>query len=585
MIAESFLFVVTHNGGRYQVTKIDSSKPSKSKRTIVFVTYETEFAPCGGLAAVMRLLPRQLAKVERCCTIAPYFSEITSKKPINAQISKTGIRFKLKFGGSSNLVRILQHRDDSGYMHYLLEADRFFNAPKDPYINPGDPDQLLEDSLFFCSAVPVALRALDMSSDMVLHLQDWESASVAQTAKLDSNFGPHACLLTLHNPYDRGLDKTAARLISASNLPGETILTKMIPLVDGPLSTVSENFARELTNEFLHTDVFADHLQELFREKSIIGVDNGLFGELSFPFSQDALTRAEAGDFSLIRDEKKERRIRLGEVIGNCLDGLEPDQQVWGDGIDLSDPNLPVFFFLGRDDPRQKGYDVAAAAISSIPKGLARYVFTPMPGDEGFEGLRFLKRLAEERPGEVIVFPFRVDFEAFTALQKGSSFMVMCSLYEPFGGATEAYLAGMPVVARATGGLIQQVFPLDKTSLPASCSKIVDKYHGSDSMPTGFLFREPDLASEIDDWQKMVDCAYLDQTPVGDRLDDRRKIGLFNEMSRAAGSALRDAIALYADNQDAYAEMIYHGYKMLSRFSWDRAIKSYRKLYDGICRE
>lgn len=215
----------------------------------------------------------------------------------------------------------------------------------------------------------------------------------------------------------------------------------MIPLVDGPLSTVSQNFADELTTSPLHHDVFAEHLQNVLESKGLVGIDNGFFGKLNFPFSKNARSQAEQGNYEGIQREKWERREKLSEVIEAYQRELvQSSRETWGADLILSDPNLPVFLVLGRDDPRQKGFDVVAAAIKMIPKGKARYVFTPVPGDEGLVGLGFLKKLAEDRAGEVKVFPFRLDPAPFTAFQEGSSFMVMCSLYEPFGAATEAYL-------------------------------------------------------------------------------------------------------------------------------------------------
>jgi glycogen synthase len=560
-------------------------RPNRAKRIIVFVTFETEFAPCGGLAAVMKIFPKQLAKTESCCTIGPYFENITSKKQISTQITNTGIEYALRFGDNSHVVRVLQHADDNAYTTYLLQSDGCFTAPKDPYINPENPDKLLYDSLFFCAAVPKALATLGKSSDLVLHLQDWESASVAHTAKRERAIESAACLLTLHNPYDRGINGRDAGLISAQDLPGETVLTKMIPLVDGSLSTVSRNFADELTNDPLHTRVFADHLQEQFKSKGIVGVDNGLFGKHKFPFSDDAHHKAKQGDFGLIRKEKWERRIALSATIDKYLRDISgnPDAQVWGEGLNLSDPRLPVFLFLGRDDPRQKGYDVAAEAIRAIPVGRARYIFTPMPGDEGFDGLNFLKDLAEQRPGEVMVFPFRLDPEPFMALQRGSSYMAMFSLYEPFGGANEAYLAGMPVVARASGGLVQQTIPYESSTLSSYGQQLIRKYHGQGGKPTGFLFREPSLKDDVIGWQKIVDCAYLHGEQEVDRIEDRRGIPLYDETVKRASQSLEAAIELYSSDQDAYAEMIFNGFKMLDNFSWDRAIVEYRRLYDSVC--
>ena len=52
--------------------------------------------------------------------------------------------------------------------------------------------------------------------------------------------------------------------------------------------------------------------------------------------------------------------------------------------------------------------------------------------------------------------------------QAGATFAVMPSFYEPFGAATEAYLAGTPVIARATGGLTGQVVDHDEDKARAT---------------------------------------------------------------------------------------------------------------------
>jgi|GEM_PF-4115123 len=46
--------------------------------TIVFVTFESEFAPLGGLAAVMRVLVKKIACVGpgTCFTLVPFFGKL-----------------------------------------------------------------------------------------------------------------------------------------------------------------------------------------------------------------------------------------------------------------------------------------------------------------------------------------------------------------------------------------------------------------------------------------------------------------------------------------------------------------------------
>jgi glycogen synthase len=568
-------------------------RPNKQDRTVVFVSFETGLAPSGGLAAVMKVLPKEMAKCERCLILAPYFENITRPLPLLRT-------FSLPVASSEYPVEIRDASETSGIKTYLLSSTGLFTAPSEPYVNPENPDKLVEDALFFCAAVPYALevlaeRGLARTEDLVLNLQDWETACTAQAIRMHPGIGSAACVLTLHNPYDRYLGSADSPLLSDLivhlGLRRDNVLSQMIPLTDGPLSTVSQNFADELTGDPLHSQVFANHLQGLLASKGVVGIDNGIFGYLQFPFSDEVQHQAERGTFEPLQQEKWARREKLGQVLERYQRQLATSpragKESWGEDLTLTDPRLPVFLLMGRDDPRQKGFDVVAEAIRRIPAGRARYIFTPMPGAEGFEGLAFLRELAAERPGEVKVFPFRLDPEPFTALKEGSSFMVMGSLYEPFGAANEAYLAGMPVVARATGGLVQQVVPYPSASLSRQGQELAALFHERSSEPTGFLFREPAVPNVVQGWQTIVDCAYWNQDPkgdrIGDRIGDRRGTPLFDAMVQRAAWALQDAIDFYLSDQAGYARMIYHGYRMLDNFGWDRAVREYRRLYDRVC--
>ena len=565
---------------------IRKTKKEKKGQTMVFVTFESEFAPLGGLAAVMKVLPKRMAQAQKgkCVTVAPFFREITKCRPnVYNQINSTGVQLQVPFGGKSEKCEVFEHQDENGFQTILLDSPNFFNAPCDcgdppdpktpcnPYFDPSHPDQLLQDALFFCRAVPEALAGLGYNQNLVFYLQDWETAPIALTAKENPKILSTTCLLTLHNSYDKTLSHEVWSKISETRLRGPTVLSKMIPLLDGPLSTVSENFAAELVEDPLHTRVYAPHLQKAFKERQIIGINNGLFGQIDFP--TDALDAAEHGDFKALRREKANRRQELIAVLKE----YQPEQ-AWG-SLDIKNFDGPIFLLFGRDDPRQKGYDVAAAAISKIPQGVAKYVFTPIPGDEGTKGLEFLNALAKSRPGEVKVFPFRMK-KGYMNLQKGASFLVMCSFYEPFGGATEGYGVGTPVVARATGGLVQQVSPYPSQCLTPEVKRLSELFHASFEAPSGFLFREPALKRKdvVAGWQKIIDCGYW---PEGDRVADREGTLLFDGMVDQAVQAMTDAIDLYAHNQGAYARMIFNGFKVLDRFSWDSSVQGYQSLVNA----
>ena len=157
----------------------------------------------------------------------------------------------------------------------------------------------------------------------------------------------------------------------------------------------------------------------------------------------------------------------------------------------------------------------------------------------------------------------------------------MCSLYEPFGGATEGYAVGTPVVARATGGLVQQVVPYPSVELTATVRSLTDQFHQESDAPTGFLFRESGLGVKetARGWRAILDCAYW---PEGDRLQERMQIPLFQSMVQAAEGALGNAIELYQTDQVGYAKMIYHGFHMLDRFSWDQSVREYQEIFPTL---
>ncbi len=584
---------------------------------IIFVTFETEYSSYGGLGAVMKLLPRELGP-DRCAVFSPFFGKLIDLEKLKQDraIQKVSalFTFYVLVRGSSYPVEVIEivHRD--GLKHYFLSSGEFFNAPDNPYVNPSNPaipsdpyrnpvngEKLTEDSLFFSIAVPTALTELCKAGhikaqDVILHLQDWETAAVAQAVQR-THTSPALrsirCVLTIHNPYDKPLHLLNSQRVCdfAAHLGFEmhrSILEQVIPLLDAPVSTVSASFAHELRNEVLYTQVFCSHLQKAFKSKGLVGIDNGIFGSPTFPFSDPALAEAQKGDFTTLRDEKRERRTQLAGVMRDYQQQLTKSAKnvFWGGPLDLDDPSVPVFFMLGRDDPRQKGFDVMVEAIRAQPRGAARYIFAVMPGDEGLLGLEFMKRLALERPDEVCVFPFRLEKSVFAALRQGSSYLVMGSLYEPFGAANEGYLTGMPVVARATGGLVQQVVPhaecMKREDLLSPFGRLlVRQHHPTQREPTGILFREQvSFANEVEGWREIVDCGYWEHNPKGDRIEERKRILLFQEMARCASAGLQLAIRVYGD-QPQYAAMIFNGWKMLSQFQWQRAVQTYQKmLYD-----
>jgi len=419
---------------------------------LAFVTYETAFSPCGGIAAVLGRLPARMSALAG--TPIPVLTPFHHRLPrVTGLPTRPAGRVGVNFEGRSIPVQLLWH--DGPAPHVFLQPDDplFFAGNKHPYdVSPG---ALLRDSLFFGAAVARAIRVLRPGVPWTLLLQDWEAATVAlavagQTAR-------PRMFLTLHNSYDVA---APGHLLTHSGFaphacPGETVLQRAMGLCEWPVFTVSSQFARDLVEDPFQARVLAPHLAGLLGPR-LVGIDNGLFADRAIP--EAVLLSARQGDPQPLSRWKREQQ----QAFFAALDTLQNDatQPVWGDLQQFARDESPLFVMAGRDDGRQKGYDVAAAAarIWLEQDRPGRFVFFPIPSDEGLEAVAFLRELAGDFPAAVLVFPFRFA-AGFAQALRGATCGLMPSLYEPFGMANEFYLNGTLGMGRATGGVLQQIVP------------------------------------------------------------------------------------------------------------------------------
>ena len=443
---------------------------------------------------------------------------------------------------------------------------------------------LLRDSLLFGRATAEALREIDQNTDWVVMMQDWEAATTALA--LSGLQHRMKLFLTLHNSYDSPVtdEQLAQSGIQYGSCPGTTVLNRAIPRIQRTIFTVSDQFASDLCDDEFQSRIMAPHLNEMIRPR-LLGVNNGPFADLAVDFG--ILQKAMAGDYKSIAEWKTDNRKKAL----SALKDFEPsaERPVWGDLKRFgADPSLCWFVMAGRDDPRQKGYDVAATAIEKFltNKGKACFFFFPIPGDEGLPGLDFLKDLASTFPEHVLAFPF-VWQEGFFAALRGASFGLMPSLYEPFGMANEFYLNGTPGIGRATGGIIQQIVPFRAASCFSHAAEIrALRWHASSANPTGLLFRESDdIHSSSFDWEGINRAAYKLGGDLPNRLQERRGIEgdpdvpgfeLFRAVSDELYYSLNDAVRLFEQQTNLYYKMLTDGITFIQRtFAWERAAAEY----------
>lgn len=557
-------------------------------KKIAFVAYETPFAPGGGIAAVLNFLPAALKKTSGLPTyvITPFHRHITKTTEMFPEMTKVAT-IKVIYNGSSFPVDILQLSKDVNWIFLLAnEAHNveipFFDGRRHPYDvekqNGDVAPTLLRDSLFFGKATASAIQAMDSKSSWTFLLQDWEAATTCLFASTMIESGFQKPFLTLHNCYDTSvpdeiLDKFG---IDSSDFPGHTVLQRALPLVQKTIFTVSEQFALDISNEVLQAQILAPHLESELSSR-LKGINNGTFTKLSVP--DKVLKSRKKEKFRSFKEWKYQNRNRALEAIKEFMPS--EDKPIWGDKDRFVNDDIPWIVMAGRDDSRQKGYDLACFAIEKYLTLYreACFLFFPIPGEEGLPGIKFLQELANRFPENVIAFPFLFR-EGYFAILQGATYGLMPSFYEPFGMANEFYLKGAACIGRATGGILQQVVPYRQvSSFSASVEKRSARWHEHTSNPTGFLFREEDnILSELDDWQVINSADYDSASGSPNRLGQRQELALFQSMATALTSCLQDAINLYVDQPETYYKFLSDGIDFISKgFTWQRAAQTYHR--------
>ncbi len=617
-------------------------------RKIAFLTFENSFAPLGGLAAVVRILPVCLNRAgEDVTVLTPLYANIQKVKEALANGTLEPAIPEQEFQAASYRGTVSCYRQAGAPVPtYFIAVDGRFTASLNPY-SYADSNEILDDSLAFCAAAPFVLSKLGVNRNVLFHANDWETAPVALTSKiavLNGLLENARTVLTLHNSFDSGIDAERKQKFFGGKIQGDTILKCAIPLLNGPLTTVSAPFATELRADPLQRTIFTNHLQGEFSANPPIGVENGMFGKPHLCYTYTALSHARQGVYDKLLVEKRRFRAAMLRTVGRmavregvigglteavavavdkyadrCINtgidkgintdinkGIDTDGNINAnintdintnvntsintdtntdtnadsppassrarpaipedcDGVDAAINQRPIFFMSGRLDLMQKGFDVIFNAVQCFPVGKAALIFCPSSaeGARHSKELAFFREIAQERPGDIVIWPFRITEGDYVSTVLGSSFLLMPSFYEPFGAATEGFIYGTPVVARATGGLTVQVRPL-------LCGGA-----GSVGAATGLLYRESvdDDARSCDGWRDILNV------PVEQRI----KVPLYQSMVKEAFGALSIAADIFADRV-RYGRMMVNCMDSLRDFSWNAAVSKYRRVYEAASR-
>jgi glycogen synthase len=549
----------------------DARKIDLDTATIVIASWENRFAAAGGVRAVTQEYAKHLASQKQTVRVlTPLHMGLASPPGIVRPLSVLW----LDFLDVRRRIEIFES-EWANVKWIYLHCEGFFLAEggrdrSNPYLYDYDAQQellgrgspcLVRDCLFFSAALPKVLSALGVADNVIIHLQDWVTAGAALSVKeaiIRKEIARAVCVLAMHNPYDKDLNppdqtKRGWSLLSSHPEPAErpsTFLRHMLPLLDAPPATVSREFAVDLTSDPLQTTHFSNHLQDHFKRFGIIGVDNGPFENLQPPFSQSAQSKAQKGQPDAILLEKQVLRKKM-------IDKLREYRPIarWGD-IDFESlkEDVPVFMCVGRFDPGQKGFDIAARAIEIVlMDGFeACFVLTPIIGNAPQSFVDDLQTLAE-RNRNILIYPFRME-QGYPESQAGCTFSLWPSMYEPFGAVSEFLLRGTPVIARSTGGLRQQVIDFDTAT----------------GKGNGILYESTIPQADVEEWRMIQN----EMAPRG-----RMQYPIYRDQVKQLAEAMRKAAVLFRDPA-AYGRLLSNVYGSVDSYSWTRAEKEYRSLYD-----
>ncbi len=523
----------------------------------LIIAPESPQTPGGGIAPVLKM---RRAVDKDSILLTPLHAQ--AKGAPRTDALENIQNFTVRYQGQALPMRLLFDRDTVTYFvdaeGCIPDAPVFAGSP-----TPYNTDHLLRDALLLALAAAEVLPAIEKRHGIrIIEVQDWQCAAVALVLR------ERLITITLHNVYDSGpvSDELLLRFgINPALCPGPsgedspTILQRALPLTRGAFRTVSEGFGR-FDEPF--QGLLAGHLQPVFHERGVVGVDNGPFKAMADGLLEHLVPPNPAG----FREWKSTFRREALLALQSFPDS--PENPVWGDRSCLGIDDL-WFMMAGRNDPRQKGFEVAAEACSLYLEGggTAKFVFCPLVPADRLADVESLKTLAANFPRNVLVFAgFCPSFPAF---RKGADFGILASHYEPFGMANEYYFDGVAVVARATGGLLQQVIPL--VGCQAYSDAVRKRVPATSGHPTGILYREPDnISSDLTGWRLLND--------VENNPDQWRSSALCRSMISELALALDDAERVAAI-PSLYADMAVAGaLHIQNTFSWQRNKAEYDRL-------
>lgn len=427
--------------------------------SIVRVLYCTsESAPIfkiGGLGDVAGSLPKALRSLGVDIRVAmPFYDDINTQTLTIPQ--NPGITLKLCFGSEKRWERVDIFKANSAVPMYLFANRRYLYSY--PIGSSAHYSKLVERFVFFSEAIVTWLSDISLQTGEwfpdIIHLNDWHTSLVAMLIRLHQKERRLAqvipTLLTIHNLSYRGLqahglieETEHLRSEFADKREKKHLDTLKLGIrASTRINTVSSRYAKEIL-----TAEYGGGLNRLLgkRRGRLSGILNGIDYDVWNPRSDRLIKyRLQRGndhpersrmDYSLF---KRQNKFYLQRSVG-----LPPH------------PDVPLFAFIGRIEPQQKGIDILIHALEDLlPQGGLQIVILGT-GEAIWEDR--VHKLASLHKS-LLTFSDRFDEQLAHQIYAGADFILIPSKYEPCGLVQMIAMryATIPIVRR-TGGLADTV--------------------------------------------------------------------------------------------------------------------------------
>ena len=393
----------------------------------------SEVAPIvkmGGLGDVIGALPKALSKLKiDVDVIIPFYSTI--------EVSKYKIykhcELEVPFNGETIVTSIYKTKLPQSTVDVLLvRNDKLFDVKRGYIVDEVVP------YAFFCKAVVHFINHGFNTYDIV-HCHDWHTGMIPHMLTDDLSNSKPPVLFTIHNISYQG--NTSSSILKDIDVNVSNHPAVYYDIQDGFLNfmqealmsadyinTVSPSYASEI----LYKDIGGDLSSILYDRRSrLTGILNGL--------DYSILTRGF--DLADWKKGKADAKIKLYDKLGLTLD-----------------TKLPLFAFVSRLDPNQKGTAILYESLNDIVAKFGAFVLLGT-GDPHWE--KKLLEFSEESNrlyGKRVSVNISFDIALAEELYQASDFLLIPSRFEPCGltQMLAMYYGCLPIV-RDTGGLKDSV--------------------------------------------------------------------------------------------------------------------------------